>query len=276
MSANGPAIDREFVEGVVETAFRAGQAAMRIYATDFAVSYKDDQSPVTAADHASEAVILGGLAELAPGIPVIAEESVSEGRMPETSRYFFLVDPLDGTREFMKKNGEFTINIALIEAGVPKFGLIYAPALSKLYLTLSPEEAVSAMLPSNLSYLKPGSLNWQPMRTRTPVPGALTCVVSRSHQTGETEAFMQSKGIVETKRIGSSLKFCLVAAGEADVYPRLGPTWEWDTAAGHAIVNAAGGCVLLQTGEPLIYGKRSDRYLNPGFIVWGKAGAAGL
>lgn len=271
MSANGLSADRNFVQGIVETALRAGRAAMQIYATDFAVCYKNDQSPVTEADHAAEAIIVENLAELAPGIPVIAEEAVSQGRMPEASRCFFLVDPLDGTKEFLRKNGEFTVNIALIEDGAPQFGLIYAPALGKIYATLAPGQAAEATILEASD-----DIVWRPMHTRKPETGQLMGVVSRSHQTGETEAFMASHGIVATKRIGSSLKFCLVAAGKADVYPRLGPTWEWDTAAGHAIVNAAGGCVLLPDGEPLTYGKRNEGYLNPGFVAWGKADTARL
>lgn len=263
--------DRAFLDAMIRTAYAAGEAAMRIYESDFSVYLKDDHSPVTAADHASETIILAGLAALRPDIPVIAEEAAAAGRIPETGARFFLVDPLDGTKEFLKKNGEFTVNIALIEEAVPVFGLIYAPALRQLYLTLSGEQAVEARLPQHGA--APDTLDFKPMRTRLP-GNAFTCVVSRSHMSAETEAFLRERNVTQTANIGSSLKFCLVASGQADIYPRYAPTWEWDTAAGHAILNAAGGCVKTTDGAPLLYGKRSANFLNPGFIAWAQADMA--
>ncbi|MDZ4791410.1 MAG: 3'(2'),5'-bisphosphate nucleotidase CysQ [Hyphomicrobiales bacterium] len=273
--ANGAyTYDRAFVAALTDTAYRAGEAAMNVYETDFEVFTKADKSPVTAADVLAEAIILEDLARLAPSVPVIAEEKSAAGNIPETDALFFLVDPLDGTKEFLNKRGDFTVNIALIEHGVPIFGLVYAPALGQFYVTLSRGEAVSAHIERGVAALRLDALDLKPMRTRTANPGALTGVASRSHMTPETQSFLAAHNVQDTKNVGSSLKFCLVAAGEADVYPRFGPTKEWDTAAGHAVVNAAGGCVLLPSGEPLTYGKRDANYLNPNFIVWGRSPAS--
>ncbi len=265
--------DRAFVAALTETAYRAGEAAMAVYETDFEVLTKTDKSPVTAADVLAEAIILEDLARLAPSIPVIAEEKASGGNIPATGARFFLVDPLDGTKEFLNKRGDFTVNIALIEHGKPIFGLVYAPALGQFYVTLAPNEAVSAHIERGVTP-RLDTLNLKPLVTRASDTGSLTGVASRSHMTPETQAFLDAHHVRETRNVGSSLKFCLVAAGEADVYPRFGPTKEWDTAAGHAVVTAAGGCVLLPSGEPLAYGKRDSNYLNPNFIVWGRAPAA--
>ncbi|MBC8050557.1 MAG: 3'(2'),5'-bisphosphate nucleotidase CysQ [Chitinophagales bacterium] len=266
--------DGAFVAALTDTAYRAGEAAMNVYETDFEVFTKADKSPVTAADMLAEAIILEDLARLAPSVPVIAEEKSAVGNIPETGALFFLVDPLDGTKEFLNKRGDFTVNIALIEHGIPIFGLVYAPALGQFYVTLARSEAVSAHIKRTGAALRLDALDLKIMRTRTGNPGALTGVASRSHMTPETQSFLDAHDVRETKNVGSSLKFCLVAAGEADVYPRFGPTKEWDTAAGHAVVNAAGGCVLLPSGEPLAYGKRNANYLNPNFIVWGRSPAS--
>lgn len=272
--ANGDfTYDRAFVAALTDTAYRAGEAAMNVYETDFEVFTKADKSPVTAADVLAEAIILEDLSRLAPSIPVIAEEKSATGNIPETGARFFLVDPLDGTKEFLNKRGDFTVNIALIEHGTPIFGLVYAPALGQFYVTLDAKAAVSAHVERGGAALKLDALDLKPMRTRVASPGAMTGVASRSHMTPETQSFLDAQDVRETKNVGSSLKFCLVAAGEADVYPRFGPTKEWDTAAGHAVLNAAGGCVLLSSGEPLVYGKRDANYLNPNFIVWGRAPA---
>ncbi len=270
MTDGGYIYDRSFAAELTETAYRAGEAAMAIYETDFEVFTKEDKSPVTAADVMAEAIILEDLAELAPSIPVIAEEKSADGNIPETGALFFLVDPLDGTKEFLNKRGDFTVNIALIEHGKPIFGLVYAPALGQLYVTLAPNEAVSSGIQRGTTPAL-DSLALKPLATRPVGATALTGVASRSHMTPETQAFLEAHDVQATKNVGSSLKFCIVAAGEADVYPRFGPTKEWDTAAGHAVVNAAGGCVLLPSGEPLAYGKRVVNYLNPNFIVWGRA-----
>jgi 3'(2'), 5'-bisphosphate nucleotidase len=247
---------------MVAAAIEAGRAACAIYRGGFEVHTKQDDSPVTAADHAAEAVILERLALAAPQIPVIAEEQVAAGRVPQIGSQFFLVDPLDGTKEFVQRRGDFTVNIALVRDGVPELGVVYAPAKSRLFAgdvkerrafrsEQSPDEERQAARTS--------------MHVRTPPPGGLTVVASRSHRTPETDAYLSHVKVADLVSVGSSLKFCLVAAGEADFYPRLGPTMEWDTAAGHAVLSAAGGTVVNLDGSPFRYGKQEFR--NPSFIA---------
>ncbi|ESQ88920.1 3'-5'-bisphosphate nucleotidase [Asticcacaulis sp. AC460] len=244
----------------------AGAEILRIYATDFAVVSKSDASPVTAADEAAEAVILKGLSELAPEIPVVAEEEAAAGRIPQIANRFFLVDPLDGTKEFISKNGEFTVNIALVENGIPVAGAVYAPALNKIYWGATGEGAFMADVTDGVI----GDAH--PIRVR-PVAGALTAIGSRSHGGAETEAYLTQFNVAEFKPAGSSLKFCLIAAGEADIYPRMGRTMEWDTAAGDAVLRAAGGRVETLDGRPLAYGKRNQAgdsdFANPHFVAFG-------
>lgn len=235
----------------------AGMEAMEIYATDFAVHDKDDKSPVTEADERVEAVILQRLAALTPDIPIISEEAAAAGHIPDVDSHFWLVDPLDGTKEFIKRNGEFTINIALVEQGRPVLGVVYAPALDRLFRGA---EGIGA-------FLEQGGV-CRPITCRAVPAAGLTVVGSRSH--GDAEAmnnFLAGRTVVEQKSAGSSLKFCLVAAGEADLYPRLGRTMEWDTAAGHAVLLAAGGSVNTLDGSALQYGKPGLD--NPHFVAAG-------
>lgn len=235
----------------------AGAEAMEIYATDFAIYDKEDKSPVTEADERVEAVILARLAELTPDIPVISEEAAAAGHIPDVDARFWLVDPLDGTKEFIKRNGEFTVNIALVEQGRPVLGVVYAPALDRLFRGA---QGVGA-------YLEQGGV-CRPITCRQVPAAGLTVVGSRSH--GDPEAmdrFLAGRTVVEQKSAGSSLKFCLVAAGEADLYPRLGRTMEWDTAAGHAVLLAAGGSVNTLEGAALLYGKPGLD--NPHFVAAG-------
>ena len=245
-------------------AVAAGRAAHAIYESGFEVQHKADSSPVTAADHASEAIILEHLARAAPGIPVVAEEEVAAGRLPAIGQEFFLVDPLDGTKEFVQRRGDFTVNIALVRGGTPVLGVVYAPVTAGLYIGNVPAAlALRGHQPVGAQELAPLA----PIRVR-PVPAAgLTVVVSRSHATPETEAYLAQYPIAERVSVGSSLKFCLVAAGEADLYPRLGPTMEWDTAAGQAVLVAAGGSVCAPGGAALAYGKPGLR--NSFFIASG-------
>jgi 3'(2'),5'-bisphosphate nucleotidase len=244
-------------------ALEAGSITLGVYRGQFEVRHKADRSPVTEADEAAEALILARLAEVAPGIPVVAEEAVAAGRVPAIGEEFFLVDPLDGTKEFVSRNGEFTVNIALIRERAPVLGAVYAPVSGTLYLgNVGAREA----LRSNGRTLEALAAR-EHIHVR-PIPAeGLTAVVSRSHSTPETEAYLERYHVAQRVSIGSSLKFCLVAAGEADLYPRLGPTNEWDTAAGHAVLDAAGGSVLAPGGVPLRYGKPSFR--NPSFIASG-------
>ncbi|MFN7054877.1 3'(2'),5'-bisphosphate nucleotidase CysQ [Hyphomonas sp.] len=246
-------------------ALAAGEEIMRIYRTDFGVSHKDDRSVLTEADGAAEAIILKHLAALDPGLQVIAEESVADGHVPDHGSRFALVDPLDGTKEFVAKNGEFTVNIAIIEHGRPVMGVIYAPALNRLFVAESPSEAWQA----DAAPGGPVPSERTPLRVRPAPAGGLTAVASKSHRSPETDEWLSRYTVAEIKGAGSALKFCLVAAGEADLYPRHGRTMEWDTAAGQAIVEAAGGRVLTLDGAPLLYGKRERGYDNPHFVVYG-------
>jgi 3'(2'), 5'-bisphosphate nucleotidase len=256
--------DDELIESLLGTAVTAGRAALEIYRSCFTVTRKADQSPVTAADHASEGIILEHLARLAPSVPVVAEEAVAAGNVPRVSEDFFLVDPLDGTQEFIHRRGEFTVNIALIRRRMPALGIVYAPVGGVLYAgNVGASRAFRCSHPADAHASGPR----EPLRVR-PIPAAgITAVISRSHSTPQTEAYLGHYTVSERVSVGSSLKFCLVAAGEADLYPRLGPTMEWDTAAGHAVLAAAGGKVLAPGGAPLAYGKPDFR--NTFFIASG-------
>ncbi|MEO1198373.1 MAG: 3'(2'),5'-bisphosphate nucleotidase CysQ [Pseudomonadota bacterium] len=250
------------------TAHRAGKVILDIYNSDFAVAAKDDKSPVTEADGAGETVILEALSVAFPDIPVIAEEAVSAGQVPDIGNRFFLVDPLDGTREFIKRNGEFTVNIGLVDNGVPVAGVVYAPAIDMLLVADEAgarETAIS--VETGLS-----SVDWRAVSARPAPASGVTVVASRSHRDADTDAFLADIDVSEIRSAGSSLKFCLVARGDADLYPRFGPTMEWDTAAGDAILRRAGGTVTDTDGNPFRYGKTAAGYRNPGFIARGKAG----
>lgn len=246
-----------WLEGAIRLARAAGRVIMEIYATDFSVRGKSDASPVTEADERAEAVILQGLRELAPEVPVVAEEEVAAGRVPEVGARFWLVDPLDGTKEFIGRNGEFTVNIALIEDGRPVLGVVYAPALERLFAGRVGQGA----------WVEDGQ-GRRPIACRQVPAEGLTVVASRSHGDAEALAgFLAGRRVADQRNAGSSLKLCLVASGEADVYPRLGRTMEWDIAAGHAVLAAAGGRVEILAGEPLGYGKPG--FDNPHFAAWG-------
>ena len=247
---------RALAEAVRDIAIHAGKPILEIYETDFEVREKDDDSPVTAADEAAERVILAELRRLAPDIPAVAEEQAAAGEIPEVSgRPFWLVDPLDGTREFISRNGEFTVNIALIEDGEPVLGAVHVPA-------------------RGVTYWSDGEAAWRseggpPVRVscRAPSKDGLVVVASRSHRDEQTDKYMEPLPVKELVSAGSSLKLCLVADGSADLYPRLGRTMEWDIAAGHAVLRAAGGTVKALDGTPLQYGKRG--FVNPHFVAEG-------
>ena len=248
---------RALLESLIPIVIRAGERIMQIYATDFTVKTKADASPVTLADQAGETIIVDGLRAIAPDIPVVAEEAASRGEEMVIGERFFLVDPLDGTREFINRNGEFTVNIGLIEEGKPTLGIIYAPVLDHLYYAWAPGEAYQAQGGGKPVKMSPAC--------QTP-PRA---VASRSHRDEATDAYLEQIGVTETRCAGSSLKFCLLAAGQADIYPRFGPTCEWDTAAGHAILLQSGGGLCGLDGTNFDYGKRDAKFLNPGFLAWG-------
>jgi 3'(2'), 5'-bisphosphate nucleotidase len=247
-------------------ALAAGREIMDVYGRDIAVSIKEDLSPVTEADELAEKVILAGLARLAPGTPVIAEEAVAAGKCPPAASRFYLVDPLDGTKEFISRNGEFTVNIALVENRTPVLGVVFAPALQRVYAGEAGQGAFEAVAEPD----QEATLNWHPIAVRVRPADGLTVVASRSHRDKETEAFLKTQPVKELISAGSSLKFCLLACGKADLYPRFGRTMEWDIAAGHAVLVAAGGRVETADGRPMSYGKTGRGYDNPAFIAWGR------
>lgn len=253
--------DADLLPAVEALAREAGAAIMAIYQTDFEARSKADSSPVTDADIAAEAIIKPGLEALTPAIPVVAEEAAAEGEIPTVgSGAFWLVDPLDGTKEFLKRNGEFTVNIALIRDRVPVLGVVFVPALGTLYRGAVGVGAAKAV----------GDGTAVPIATRAAPVDGLTVVGSRSHgDPEELRRFLGAAAIADMKSAGSSLKFCLVAEGAADVYPRLGRTMEWDVAAGHAVLAAAGGRVTLTDGAPFTYAKNAI-FENPHFVAWGR------
>jgi 3'(2'), 5'-bisphosphate nucleotidase len=247
----------------------AGPAVMEEYDRGCTVESKKDGSPVTSADHRAELIICECLASIAPRLPVCAEESVAAGAQVQVAERFLLVDPLDGTREFLANNGEFTINIALIEQGAPVAGAVYAPAIGRLWV--GGETAFTCEAPAGAALANEESR--RRIRARR-TPASLTAFASRSHLDAESDAFLKKLPIAETRFAGSSLKFCLIAEGLGDVYPRFAPTMEWDTAAGDAVLRAAGGAVLDPSGHPLLYGKAVSQLRNGPFIAWGDPAAA--
>lgn len=261
---------RETAFHLIRLAHDAGRAIMPYYGSDLDITLKNDESPVTAADTAAESVILTGLKEHCPQIPVIAEESVTAGHIPEISDTFFLVDPLDGTREFIGKRQEFTVNIALIVEQRPYMGVVYAPALGALFVTLAADKAFEATLHADTELEDVSSIDFREIKVRDADMNGLTVVASRSHLDEKTEEFLTQYAIAEKRPAGSSIKFCAVAQGEADLYPRFGRTMEWDTAAGDAVLSAAGGTIQTVDGGSFLYGKSDVGFANPGFICWGK------
>jgi 3'(2'), 5'-bisphosphate nucleotidase len=249
--------DPAVLERVVEIARHAGVAIMEVYGTAFDVRGKSDASPVTAADEKAEALIVPALEALAPGVPVVAEEAVAAGRVPVVDSLFWLVDPLDGTKEFISRNGEFTVNIALVADGVPVLGVVLAPAIGRLFAGVA---GVGAWTEDESGR--------RPIRCRAVPDEGLTVVASRSHgDAAALDAFLAGRPVARLANAGSSLKLCLVATGEADLYPRLGRTMEWDIAAGHAVLAAAGGRVDCLDGRALRYGKPG--FDNPHFAASG-------
>lgn len=257
----------DLARDLARIASRAAIAVMKVYSSEFEARYKSDHSPVSDADELAEAIILEDLARLAPDIPVVAEESADRwrgGAWPSPAR-FFLVDPVDGTREFVKRNGQFTVNIALLDEGAPVVGVIYAPALGEMVYAGAHAVSLEGIAPGERLPAGAPSL----LRVRAAPEDGLTAMVSHSHGDRKTEAFLEARGVRRTDRIGSSLKFCRVAQGRADLYPRFGPTREWDVAAGHAILSAAGGCVTTADGAPFRYGKSESDFTNGPFVAWG-------
>lgn len=242
---------------VIDIADAASARVLEIYQTDFSVDQKEDQSPITAADLASHDVIVSGLKKLTPDIPILSEESANA---PWSERQnwnrFWLVDPIDGTRDFVNRSGEFTVNIALIEGGEPVMGVVTAPALGEAYWGVKGEGAFKRNADGHTRSI-----------TVMPPPESKRVVASKNHLNDDTRAFIEKLGEHCLVQAGSSLKFCRIAEGQADIYPRLGPTCEWDTGAAQAVLEAAGGKVRTLDGEPMAYGK--EDVLNPFFVASG-------
>tara|TARA_R110000868_G_scaffold293619_4_gene554111 strand:+ start:184 stop:1011 length:828 start_codon:yes stop_codon:yes gene_type:complete len=249
-----------------ELALQAGAVIMPFYENGCETQIKQDDSPVTAADHAAEEVILAGLRAAYPEIPIVAEEEISAGHKPAAvGQRFFLVDPLDGTREFINQRSDFTVNIALIEDGQPVAGTVYAPVRGAIYSGFGSTATEAEVAQGHIG-----------RKTALKVSGKATpevAVASRSHRTEETDAFLKSRHISDCVSVGSSLKFCLLAKGDADIYPRFGRTMEWDTAAGDAVLRAAGGSTTCADGSVFAYGKQQQShdapFANPFFISMG-------
>ncbi len=252
---------------LTELAAEAGRLILSLSKTGFEVHSKADASPVTNADVQAEEMLMRGLALILPGVPVLAEESASRGEYAETQGTFLVIDPLDGTREYVAGRPEYTVNIGLVIAGRPALGILAVPALGRFYWGVPGGGAQRALA-------EPGTLperhDYTPIATRSlpPSPVALT---SRGYNDPMTEAFLDMMAIEKRERLGSAYKFGLVAEGSADLYVRFGPTMEWDTAAGEALVVAAGGAVLTPEGELLGYGKIEQDFRNGPFVVWGKS-----
>ncbi len=256
----------ELTAQVAQLATTAGRAILEVYATDFEVTAKEDASPVTAADIASQRTIIEGLAQLTPDIPVIAEESAAPSYQERKDWHrFWLVDPLDGTKEFVKRNGEFSVNIALVEDGVPLLGVVHAPVTGVTY-TGVPAKYGSA----GSAWRFDAEGTGHPIRTRPPEGDVVTVMISRSHSNPATEAFIEALrekyGEVKTIARGSAIKSCLVADGTAQYYPRLGPTMWWDTAAAQAVLMAAGGEMVIEGSEEILRYTGST-IENPGFVA---------
>ena len=250
---------QEMLDIVRRTAVAAGEAILKVYAQDFEIFEKADKTPVTEADLTAERIIVDRLIAAFPDIPCVAEELCESEGMPPCCDRFWAIDPLDGTREFVARNGEFAVLIALVEEGKPVLGVVHGPAVGLTYAACGPGTATR--------WRKGGKP--EPIRARAPSDG-LVVVHSRSHKNSRRLAeFLQGYPVRERKTCGSALKFGVIAAGEADLYPRFGTTMEWDTAAGQAILEAAGGRVETFAGPPLGYGKPG--FKNDGFIAWGRS-----
>jgi len=254
-----PIIDASLADALTDLVARAAAAILAIAPTALDTRLKADESPVTAADEAADAVIAQGLARLMPGVAVVSEES--RERPAALGETFVLVDPLDGTKEFVKGLGEYTVNVAIIAGGEPVAGFVAAPALGHLWRGVVGRGAERLGLS--------GAGAPVAIRCRPAPPGGLVAAASRSHFTTATAAFLDRVGVTSRISCGSSLKFCRLAEGAVDVYPRLSDISEWDIAAGHALVTAAGGVVTTPAGTPLHYGQAAQGYCVPGFIAWG-------
>jgi 3'(2'), 5'-bisphosphate nucleotidase len=257
---------RRLTDQLLPALLAAARLEMGYFNAGCAVDTKADSSPVTIADQQAEATILAALGQILPGVAVVAEEAFAAGARPALTEPFVLVDALDGTKQFVAGFREFTINIALVRGGVPIYGLVYAPALGDLLVTDGPGATLRARFEPGADLADLAAARPQPARVRTG-HGGVTVLQSRSRDLAASDRYLEAFDVRERRRLGSSYKFCLIAAGEADIYPQLGDTREWDTAAGQAVLEGAGGVVARLDGGTLTYGKRSADYLNSAFVA---------
>jgi 3'(2'), 5'-bisphosphate nucleotidase len=255
----------DLLDRIAKLTRTAGEAILKIYASDFAVAAKADRSPVTEADGAAERLIVAGLRQLPFGESIVAEESVNEAAAPDPQSTFWLVDPLDGTKEFLSGSDEFTVNLAIIQHGQPVAGFVGIPAQRLVFRGIAGRPAERLRFADGSEAVPPA----HPIRTRARPQNGLVAAISRSHLDRQTEAFLDRLSVADRYPCGSALKFCRIAEGVADVYPRLSTTCEWDIAAGHALVVAAGGVVTKPDGAPLDYGHAEAGFRVPAFIAWG-------
>jgi 3'(2'), 5'-bisphosphate nucleotidase len=258
--------DRRLLDELTSVVSAAAAAILAARAGALDPRVKPDQSPVTAADEAAEAVILDGLARLLPGVPVVSEEAAGRAAPTGLGRHFILVDPLDGTRELLAGRDEFTVNVAIIDGGRPTLGIVAAPAQHLIWRGLDGRAERLRLVPGTRA---DDAQEQVPIRTRACPNKGLIAAVSRSHLDAETKAFLTRLPVGETMQSGSAIKFCQLAEGAADVYPRFGTTCEWDVAAGHAVLTAAGGILTTPEGAPLPYGQIDKNFRVPSFVAWG-------
>lgn len=249
----------------------AGALAMEVLARpDIATQIKADKSPVSEADERIEAFLIKELARALPGVPVVAEEAAARGETTAHGDAFLLIDPIDGTREFLARSPDFTVNLGLALKDAPHIGAVFAPVQNRVWFAGENGFVAEAAPGGSL----PPSQDWRALRARRAPRDGLTALISKSHLDDQTKSFLETVPVAERRPMGSSVKFCIVAMGDADVYPRFGRTMEWDTAAGDAVLRAAGGVTLDLVGAPLRYGKAQDGYGNSSFIAWGDPSAA--
>lgn len=266
-----PACDARLIDDLTTVVSQAAGVVLGARTQTLKPRIKADQSPVTAADEASQAVILDGLARLLPGVPAISEEDAGSAERQVVGTDFLLVDPLDGTRELLAGRDEFTINVALVHAGSPAIGIVAAPALGLIWRTAAGSGAERLRLAPGAPV--DATAERTPIKTRHPGAGGIVAAVSRSHMDPATEGFLAQIPHATRLVCGSAIKFCRVAEGAADLYPRLAPTYQWDVAAGHAVLAAAGGAVTTPQRSPLLYRPQTEGLLVPGFIAWGSPDA---
>jgi 3'(2'), 5'-bisphosphate nucleotidase len=261
----------DLARGLLAPVLAAGALQLDLRRAGVVREQKPDASAVTEADRKSEVLLAAALTMLAPGLPIIAEEAVAAGHVPECAGTLFLIDPLDGTEEYIRGGDDFTVNVGLVVDGTPTFGIVYAPARKWLCVTHRADAAAEAEVGADVGPASSDfdALSWRPMRVRPRPASGPVAVASRSHPNAEEDAWLRDIGVTERVAVGSSLKFCLVARGDADVYPRFNRISEWDTAAGHAILLAAGGRVDTRDGRPWRYGDRAGGFRTQPFVAWG-------